>query len=182
MKPLSDFSSDMLSAFRKRNQRRLRKLNDDILVAASMDFNQPMFNLAVFSYILSKIVSKPRFLRREYEQQLKAIEKIMENLTRVAEVGGEDEILAAFANLEREIVALEKEDPRFVVDLMTKGKLKMAATLYAQGMSLGVASDMTGMDKQEILHYSGETMMFDRLKDEISISERMKLARRLLAE
>ena len=58
----------------------------------------------------------------------------------------------------------------------------MAATLYAQGMSLGVASEMTGMEKQEILDYAGETMMFDRLKEEKPIAERMKFARKLIEE
>ena len=67
-----------------------------------------------------------------------------------------------------------------MVSLVNKGKLKMAATFYAQGMSLGVAADLTGLEKQEILNYAGESMMFDRLKDEKSISERMKAARRFL--
>jgi hypothetical protein len=49
-------------------------------------------------------------------------------------------------------------------------------------MSLGVASDMTGMEKQEILDYAGETMMFDRLKEENPIAERMKIARKLIEE
>ena len=92
------------------------------------------------------------------------------------------EILTMFPVLEKAVASLEQRDPRFVVDLVTKGKLKMAATLYAQGMSLGVASEMTGMEKQEILDYAGETMMFDRLKDEKPIAERMKFARKLIGD
>ena len=57
----------------------------------------------------------------------------------------------------------------------------MAATFYAQGMSLGVASEMTGIQKQEILDYAGQTMMFDRLKEEKTIKERMKIARQLIS-
>lgn len=182
MKPLSDFTSATLSAFRKRDARRLRKINDDILIAAAMEFSQPMFNLAVFSYVVSKIVSKPRFLRHEYEPQLKEIERCLEELSQRSESANEQEILSVFPRLEKAVKALESEDPRFVIDLVTKGKLKMAATLYAQGISLGTASDMTGMEKQEILDYAGETMMFDRLKEEKSITERMKLARGLLGE
>jgi trehalose-6-phosphate synthase len=48
-------------------------------------------------------------------------------------------------------------------------------------VSLGVAVEMTGLDKQEILDYAGGTMMFDRLKDEKGIEERMKAARKFLA-
>ncbi|MBI5047018.1 hypothetical protein HZC07_04800, partial [Candidatus Micrarchaeota archaeon] len=58
----------------------------------------------------------------------------------------------------------------------------MAATMYAQGLSLGVSSQTTGLEKQEILDYAGETMMFDRLKDVKDISERMKFARKMLTD
>lgn len=89
--------------------------------------------------------------------------------------------MEGFTELEHAIASLDEKDPRFVIDLITKGKLKTAATFYAQGLSLGVASEMTGLDKQEILAYAGETMMFDRLRDEKSIAERMKVARKLLS-
>ncbi len=56
----------------------------------------------------------------------------------------------------------------------------MAVTLYAQGMSLGIASDLTGIEKHEILDYAGETMMFDRFRDAVTILERMKVVRKLL--
>jgi hypothetical protein len=172
----------VLAAFRKRNQRRLRKLNDDILTGAATNFTPVYFNMAIFSYVLSKIVSKPRFLGREYETALHDIEHALERTAEAIESVPQEEILLTFSVLEKAIASLEQRDQRFVVDLVTKGKLKMAATFYAQGMSLGVASEMTGMEKQEILDYAGETMMFERLKEEKPISERMKFARKLIGE
>lgn len=172
----------ILAAFIKRNQRRLRKLNDEILCAAAMNFTVTYFNLAIFSYVLSKIVSKPRFLSGEYESCLHDIELALKKLADSLDVAGEEEILNIFSEIQKAISYLEERDPRFVIGLVTKGKLKMAATLYAQGMSLGIASEMTGMEKQEILNYAGETMMFDRLKDEKGIHERMKFARKLIEE
>jgi hypothetical protein len=182
VKPLKELAFSVLVAFRKHNQRRLRKLNDDILVEAAMNFTPVYFNMAIFSYVLAKIVSKPRFLGRDYEAALHDIENALQNVADTIDTATHDESLAAFSLLEKSIASLEQRDPRFVVDLVTKGKLKMAATLYAQGMSLGVASEMTGMEKQEILDYAGETMMFDRLKEEKPIAERMKFARKLIGE
>ncbi|MDD5339802.1 MAG: hypothetical protein PHV13_00975 [Candidatus ainarchaeum sp.] len=182
MKPLKELASSVLLAFRKHNQRRLRKLNDDILVEAAMNFTPVYFNMAIFSYVLAKIVSKPRFLGRDYEAALHEIENALQAVSDTIDTATHEESLAAFSVLEKSIASLEQRDPRFVVDLVTKGKLKMAATLYAQGMSLGVASDMTGMEKQEILDYAGETMMFDRMKEEKPIAERMKFARKLIEE
>ncbi len=173
-------AAKILSAFRKRNQRLLRKLNDDVLKATAMHCNLACFNLAVFSYVLSKIVSKPRFLRPEYKSGLIGIERVFERLTERLDSASEAELTQIFSELEAAIAHLEEKDARFVVDLVTKGKLKMAATFYAQGMSLGVAAEMTGLEKQEILDYAGETMMFDRLQAEKTINERMKIARKIL--
>lgn len=172
---------DILSAFRKRNARRLRKLNDEVLMSAATDFNIVYFNLAVYSYVLSKIVSKPRFLRRENDQTLDGIARVLEKLIRqYNSFANENDILTTFSELAEMIETLEEHDQRFITDLVTKGKLKMGVTLYAQGMSLGVASELTGMEKQEILNYAGETMMFDRFRDQVSILDRMKMARKLL--
>ncbi len=173
-------ASKVLSAFRKRNQRSLRKLNDAILKSTALHCNLACFNLAVFSYVLSKIVSKPRFLRPEYKAALDGIERVFGRLIERLDSANEAELTQIFSELETAVSRLESKDPRFVVDLVTKGKLKMAATFYAQGASLGVAAEMTGLEKQEILDYAGETMMFDRLKAEKTIGERMKIARKIL--
>lgn len=105
----------------------------------------------------------------------------LENLIKCSGKNNETQVLACFKEIEKAISCFDSKDPRFAIDLITKGKLKMAATFYAQGMSLGVASEMTGMQKQEILDYAGQTMMFDRLKEEKTIKERMKVARQLIS-
>ncbi|VVC03392.1 Uncharacterised protein [Candidatus Bilamarchaeum dharawalense] len=179
---LNSLADRILSSFKSRDQRKLRKLNDEVLKVSYLEFNRVTFNLGTYSYVLSKIVSKPRFLSPEFESSLNAIEKTLEKLVNRIDQAQEEEVLNIFSELERAVAHLEDRDPRFVVDLVTKGRLKMAATFYAQGMSLGVAADMTGLDKQEILDYAGETMMFDRLKDEMKIGDRMKVARKLVSQ
>ena len=181
MQPLSAIASRILSAFRKRNQRRLRKLNDEIVRETSLQFDKVHFNLSVYSYVLSKIVSKPRYLQVECEQCLKDVEFAMEKIVHRIESASDEEVDRLFGELETAVSGLEKKDPRFITDMITKGKLKMAATFYAQGLSLGVAAEMTGLEKQDILNYAGETMMFDRLKEEKSIQDRMKNARKIIS-
>jgi hypothetical protein len=171
-----------LSAFKKRNQRRLRKLNDIILKETAIDYNKINFELAIFSYVLSKVVSKPRLLTRDNDECLQKIERALQKLVRRMRRAEENEIISIFREMEHGISYLDKRDPRFIIGLIEKGKLKMAATFYAQGMSLGVSSDMTGVEKQEILDYAGQTMMFDRMKEEKTIKERMKIAHQLISE
>lgn len=178
---LREFSQSILTSFRKRNQRALRKINDDVLSAAATELDKNLFDLAVLSYALSKIVSKPRFLDREYDSRLRAIERALSDLLDMS--NAPDEQVSRFVHaVEKSIGSLEKDDPRFITTIINKGKLKMAATLYAQGMSLGVASEMSNLEQQEVLDYAGETMMFDRIKDEKGIRERMKLARKFIEE
>ena len=180
LRPITSLASMIATAFKKRNQRKLRKLNDDVLRITSMDCSQVNFNMAVFSYVLSKIVSKPRYLSVECESAIKVMEKVLDRIVNRMDSATDEELLGLFDELEKAIGGLEQMDARFVTDLVTKGKMKMAATFYAQGISLGVSAEMTGLQKQEILEYAGETMMFDRLKEEKSIDERMKVARKLL--
>jgi hypothetical protein len=180
LKPITQLASKVLAAFKKRDQRNLRKLNDEVLKVTSMGCDKVCFNLAVYSYVLSKVVSKPRYLDKQYEPSLREISRVFQAIVDRLDAAAEDELLVLFNDLEAAISHLEDKDPRFIVDLVTKGRLKMASTFYAQGMSLGVAADMTGLDKQEILDYAGETMMFDRLKDEKTIVERIKIARKFL--
>ena len=167
----------ILNAFEKRNQKKLRKIEDELLKEAVVNFTKMVYQLAVLSYILSKIVSKPRFLTRENEKKMAAIETSVEELTRIE---SEEKALEHFKNILESIKELEKDDPRFLIDLVSKGRLKVAATVYAQGVSLGTASEMTGMDKQEIMDYAGKTMMFDRVKDEKIIEERLIYIRKLM--
>lgn len=180
MPPVKDLFAEITTAFKKRDQKKLRKINDRILKSAVLEFNKQIYDVAVISYVLNKITSKPRFQRKELETKMANIDKMLSDITKAIERLNETEWNEAFQKLHDKIKDLESDDPRFIRDLMNKGKMKVAATLYAQGLSLGLACEMTGMNKQEILDYAGKTMMFDRIKEEQSIQERMKNARRLV--
>ena len=173
-----DVAASILSAFQKRDSRRLRKLNDDLVKEAIIHFTKPMYEYSVLSYVLSKILSKPRFLQPEHQHTINNILKRLNILARTRQ-GDESFVLARINDVKSAIAELERRDSRFVLNLVTKGNLKVAATMYAQGVSLGTAAEMTGIEKQEILDYAGKTMMFDRVKEEKSIEERMKMVRTL---
>ena len=182
MKVLFDFAPRILDAFKRRRQRNLRRINDDVIKAAALDPNNISLRLATLSYVLSKILSKPRFLDIEFEKCMHRIDMALERLVRVMRSRDEKKIIKIFFQIEDAVACFDRQDPRFVIGLIEKGRLKMAATFYAQGMSLGRASEMTGIEKQEILDYAGHTMMFDRIQGEKTIKERMKTARKLVSE
>jgi hypothetical protein len=173
---LKQLTHEVLDAFSKKNQKKMRKTNDKILEALMLSFSKEMFNLAVISYVLSKILAKPRFYGRAYKETMERMLQVLNHMERSAGNPGDYNIAAG--NLEETIGQMESEDPRFVKSLIEKGKLKTAAILYAQGMSLSLAAEETGISKQDIMDYSGKTMMADRVVDAVGISERVKKAKK----
>ena len=174
-----EYMQEIFSSFKKRDSKKLRKLNESILREASLIYSKKLYHMATIAYVLSKIMAKPRFTERPYSEAITRIENALAILVTCREECTDDEFRGHFAMLEEAIKSLDAEDPRFVIGLLTKGKLKVAATLYAQGMSLGMASEITGIEKQEILSYAGHTMMFDRIKEEKKVKDRLKALQEL---
>ncbi len=176
---LKYLSSSILESFKKRRDKKLRKIKDALIKEASINSSRLYFELAVVAYILSKITSKPRLTGPEYHGYLKEIEVAVRELANATRQGKKDEELFAFIKkIEKSVNRMERVDQRFFRDLVSKGRLKLAATMYAQGLSLGTASDMSGMDKHDIQDYAGNTLMFDRVKEEVRPKERMKKLKR----
>ncbi len=166
--------------FKAKKEKKLRKLKDDFLDEAIIRNSKLFFELSVTSYVLSKILSKPKFLVDRYKDELQAIEKHLRDFRDGVGKKSDEQFMAILAEINKIIQAMEEEDKRFFRDLISKGKVKMTATMYAKGVSLGSACEMSGVDQQEVLDYAGETMMFDRVKEEVSITDRVKKARALL--
>lgn len=181
MDDLSAVSIRVRDAFKARSQRRVRKANNAIMKAAVLEFSEQMYQLAVYSYVLSKVLSKPRFTGREYSGKLAEIDGLLSRLCKCAARNDKKGFLALLGELKAAIGNIESSDSRYITSMMDKGKLKTAATLYAQGLSLSAASELTGVEKQEIMDYAGKTMMFDRMHErEDTLSKRLNRARNIL--
>ena len=167
-------------AFKSRNQRKMRKANDKIMRAAALEFSKEMYSLSVYSYVLSKVLSKPRFMGKAYSERHAELDRLLSDM--VAHSGKKDSknFSNSLKSLQNAIESLEHTDSRYITGMMAKGRLKTAATLYAQGLSLSTASEITGVEKQEIMDYAGKTLMFDRVDEKDSLQKRVKKARRVL--
>ncbi len=159
----------MWLGFVQRNPRSLRKLHKKILRDASLSTSHKLFELAVLSYALSKIVSKTRFQRRALSKQMKEIENALARLSRIRDDRAWKKEVEKIKDL---IVGLDEQDKRYLLGLLEKGAVKVASTLHAQGFSLGQAAKLTGTTKQELLAYVGKTTMFERIKPEIDVIKR----------
>lgn len=170
----------VLDAFKEHDQQKMRKANDTIMTLSASRFSREMYKLAVYSYVLSKVLSKPRFMSKKYRVTHKEIQAILNSMVRDAKKGDKRAFRVAVKGLRNSIQALESRDSRYIKGMVEKGRLKTAAILYAQGLSLSTASKYTGVEKQEIMDYAGKTRMFDRVKGGKPLDARLDSAREIL--
>jgi hypothetical protein len=163
----------MSEAYRNRQANELKEINDSITNGIMEQFSQEGVELAIMSYLLFKMLTKHRF-----EEEQKDI--LGDKLAEMCREGSAQDIIKSVGELNGLALEIEAGDRRYVIDLLTKARIKVAAKLYAKGISLGTVSKALGIPQQEIMSYAGKTMMFDRLKGEVGIKERMKDARTAL--
>lgn len=179
---LSETAVVIANALRDHDVRAMRKINDRCIEETAIKFEQPTYLFALISYVLAKIISKPRYLKQKKSKDslssLTLSLRLCEQQASSADYSG---LLATQEKILESIERMDDEDRRFVKGILQKGKLKIASTLYAQGISLGNAAEMTGTDKREVLLYAGQTMMFDRLREKKSIEERMRDLREIFS-
>ncbi|MBD3389952.1 hypothetical protein GF415_03295 [Candidatus Micrarchaeota archaeon] len=180
MLELSKASKLICDAFKERDQRKMRRANDTIMTLSASRFSKEMYELAVYSYVLSKVLSKPRFMSKKYSATHKEIQAILNSMVRDAKKRDKKAFRVAVKGLRTSIQTLESRDSRYIKTMIEKGRLKTAATLYAQGLSLSTASKLTGVESQEIMDYAGKTRMFDRVTGGKSLASRIDYARKML--
>ncbi len=179
---LSETALLIANALRDHDVRAMRKINDRCIEETAIKFSQHTYLYALISYVLSKIISKPRYFKQKKSKDaLSSVASLLRSCESYAKEANYNELLSTQNRVLFSIEKMDDEDRRFVKGILTKGKLKIASTLYAQGISLGSAAEMTGTDKREVLLYAGQTMMFDRLKEKKGIEERMKDLREIFA-
>ena len=169
-------------ALRNRDVRAMRKINDKCIDECAIKFEQHTYLYALISYVLSKILTKPRYLMQaRSKSSLALVENLLRSCERFAKEADYGSLLSSQNKMLSAIEKMDDVDRRFVKGILQKGKLKIASVLYAQGISLGNASELTGSDKREVLLYAGQTMMFDRLKEKRGIEERIKDLRKIFS-
>ena len=170
----------LLKNFERASHRRLRKMSERLMRELIPHYSNRRFAITLLAYVLAKIVSKPRLIGPEHKKDLDKISNSLDELAECIDACDDKLFEKTFENVKQKIKNLERSDPRFLLNMINKGKLKIGATMYAQGLSLGTASKLTGIDKHDIQSYAGKTYMVDRVKEEKTIFERLNIARRLL--
>lgn len=167
---------EIQKAYENYDIKKLREINNECEKNVLID-EKLFFSLALLSYTLSKILQKSRFKNPALYQKIKI--KLSEGF-QFAKNADEIALINTIWKILDIITNFDEKDKRYVISIIEKGRTKIAASLYAQGLSLSRVVNITGAQKQEVLNYSGKTIMSDRVGKTISVKERLKTAKEIL--
>lgn len=179
---LSETAVLIARALRESDVRAMRKINDRCISETAIKFSHHACLFALISYVLSKILAKPRYVKLgASETHFASLQTMLLSCEQMAASANYSDLLSCQGKILATIEKMDEVDRRFVKGILQKGRLKIASTLYAQGLSLGSAAEMTCTDKREVLLYAGQTMMFDRVREKKNITRRMKELREIFS-
>ncbi len=160
--------------FKVRNIPKLRSLSNDFNRDLLIFQDDLFLDLSLSILVISNVLEKPRFWK--YNEWLNIVFSIEEKLDlclkhiRSKDIRNLRKCLNDIMDLG---CSVEEKDRRFVENIVTHGRVKIGSTLYAQGLSIGKASEISGVSKEKIFQYSGRTLINDRFGKTISIKERV---------
>ncbi|VVC71706.1 Uncharacterised protein [uncultured archaeon] len=158
----------------------LRRVSTAATDATALDDGEETFNIALVSYMLSKLLSKQHYWDiREKRRFMRATQAKIASSKELARRGKIKLYLRKMHEILADMRRLELADERFVSGLESKGRTKLAARLYAQGFSLSKAVSLTSAHKRDLLAYSGRTLMSDRSGRTMALDERLRRARKV---
>ncbi|MCS7109585.1 MAG: hypothetical protein NZ903_02200 [Candidatus Micrarchaeota archaeon] len=164
------------SAFKEYDIKKLREINN-ICEKNILTDERLYFTLALLSYTLAKVLTKGRFRNPSLYQK---IDVTLFQALNFAKTNDEIAVINSSWKILEIITNFDEKDKRYIIGLIEKGRTKIAASLYAQGLSLSRVISITGAQKHEVLNYSGKTVMADRVGKTISVKERLSIAKRIL--
>ena len=175
--------SAVLSAFRAMKSRDLKILATHTAEEAALKDSKKLAKIAITAYALYKILSKSHFIRdKRWKGTAKIIENEIENAIKAASIGNDAGTMGALEKAEERINYIDGELSNFAGNIYGKAKMKQASTVYATGLSLSKAAELTGADKKELQMYIGSTRIHDEHPNMEGISKRLKVLKEMLGE
>lgn len=160
----------------KKDYESLHALENKTLEQAVIEFNKDYSEICVMIYGLRKLIAKKHISQRSewhvYEKNI--LENLEDSLKNYRE-----EDPSRFINIIKNIIYVitkaDQELGRYVSVVIDDGRIKLASTAYAYGLSASQASDLLSITKEQLMTYVGITKMPDEDKRFKSINERVHI-------
>ena len=173
-------SEDVYKAFKEGDIKFLRKISNLCAESLATGEEEGMLSLSAISYVLGKIMEKPRYRgNKKLDELTLFVENKLKQCSEQAKAGDNMAFAQNCSDITVYLEEFDEKNRRYVRGLFDKAKLKIAARLYAQGFSLSYVVSITGADTREVLKYIGQTLMFDRVGKTKNVQERLSNARKI---
>lgn len=157
----------------------IRKLHSALVTEIAIKYDEGLWRLCLITYVLSKILSKPRYWKGDRNQIWSEVGKRLQEASELWNAGKKTQAQKQLVMVYRRIESADEKDRRYIKTLFGKAALKAASTFYAKGLSLGRSAELTGLDKHEVLSYTGQTAMHERVLGKVEVEARMRRLRAL---
>ncbi|MFA5381765.1 MAG: hypothetical protein WC356_01270 [Candidatus Micrarchaeia archaeon] len=173
-----DKTKQIKNALIQRKISSLKKVQYECIEHMAVEFNQNIFNLAIICYMLSKMIAKPRYWKTKgLNVYSKKIEKSLDTILNLNyEEGNISKILQEIIET---VHSLDIQDKKYIHELIEGGKIKIGSSLYSKGITLGVASDLSGAERIDIMEYIGKTTIHENNREPVEINDRIKKVREI---
>jgi len=163
-----------IKALEEKDAVTLRKISVEAINEAAVEQHRELILLSLVDYALSKMLNKPR-----YEEMEKTFFKKVLAELKIAREGDKKGVLHRLEQAEDLVIKLDTKKGHYEDTLIDKAKIKRAANLYYQGLSVKRASELTGAEPTRVLEYSGMGKIHE-FKDEGPLRARLKKAKEIL--
>ncbi|NCP71989.1 hypothetical protein GW835_01175 [archaeon] len=173
---ITDIIKSAIVFLERNDYESLHLIENNTLEQAIVNFNKDYSEICVMLYGLRKLISKKHISQTNSWANYKI--SIVENLNSALNVYREEDP-SKFNNYIKNIIELIKkadhELGRYVSVVIDDGRVKLASTAYAYGLSASQSSDLLSITKEQLMSYVGITKMPDEDKQFKSINERVHL-------
>ncbi len=173
---LTDIIKSTIVFLERNDYESLHLIENNTLEQAIINFNKDYSEICVMIYGLRKIISKKHISQTNSWADYK--KSIVENLNSALNVYREEDP-SKFNNYIKNIIEIIKkadhELGRYVSVVIDDGRVKLASTAYAYGLSASQSSDLLSITKEQLMSYVGITKMPDEDNQFKSINERVHL-------
>jgi len=180
---LSDTVKKLIEHIERDEIMKVKTLSNDLIEEGLITQVPVTIKLAILFYALFKVYQKRHY--RKDELKWKAFDSEMRSdLMALADCLYRDDAPETEATLNGvmdDIKTLDSSFGRYIEKVTEKAMVKKGTTLYALGLSLGTAAQLSGASEWEILHFSGKTRTADTdAESRVGLLNRLDYARKVL--
>src|SRR3989344_1613035 len=175
--------NEALTAIKNYDAVKLRELSNQTLHSSSIFQDENSISIAVLCYALSKIFERIQY--RMYKDWGIFYQVCLSNLDNSRIYLEKDDIKnyqGSIKNILNVIEKLSSNLRRYVKEVIGQAQIAKGSRLYEHGISIGRTAELLGINKWELMDYTGKTGIPD-VEENLSfpIDKRIKFARGLFA-